>query len=253
MRGVELREIADATKISLRFLQAIEDDRMEVLPGGLFPQAFVRQYARYLGLDADKVVNDFVYAQRGEAVVVPRPENARPRSTGPGLAVPAGVALAALVVVVGGVVAWKARAVRPVPAPAEVTASPSAVVRSEDRVYPPPSVATPAPDAAQQGLVLRLEARQTCWVKVQADRITVLNRTLAAGDEQAIEASEEIVLNVGNAGGLAFTINGRKGVPLGEPGEVRTNIVINQETLPSLVESAPRASRPAPRSPATEP
>ena len=37
LRGVSLREIADGTKITLRFLQALEEDRVDVLPGGLFP------------------------------------------------------------------------------------------------------------------------------------------------------------------------------------------------------------------------
>ena len=54
MRGVSLREIADATKISVRFLQALEEDRVDVLPGGLFPRAFVKQYALFLGLDVDR-------------------------------------------------------------------------------------------------------------------------------------------------------------------------------------------------------
>ena len=38
LRGIELRDIADATKISMRFLQALEQDRPEILPGGIFPQ-----------------------------------------------------------------------------------------------------------------------------------------------------------------------------------------------------------------------
>src|ERR671922_917389 len=62
LRGVELREVAEATKISIRFLQALENDRIDVLPGGIFPRAFVRQYASYLGLDPDRMVAEFVYA-----------------------------------------------------------------------------------------------------------------------------------------------------------------------------------------------
>ena len=42
LRGVGLREIAEATKISTRFLEAIEEDRLEILPGGMFPRSFVR-------------------------------------------------------------------------------------------------------------------------------------------------------------------------------------------------------------------
>ena len=62
LRGVSLREIAEGTKISIRFLQALEEDRIEALPGGLFPRAFVKQYALFLGLDADRAVADFVAA-----------------------------------------------------------------------------------------------------------------------------------------------------------------------------------------------
>src|SRR5213592_2754282 len=69
LRGIDLRDIAEATKISVRFLQALEQDRVDILPGGIFPRAFVRQYARYLGLDPDRMVTEFdhVYG-RGRAV-----------------------------------------------------------------------------------------------------------------------------------------------------------------------------------------
>ena len=58
LRGVSLREIADNTKISIRFLEALEEDRVDVLPGGLFPRSFVRQYATFVGLDPDRTVAD---------------------------------------------------------------------------------------------------------------------------------------------------------------------------------------------------
>ena len=68
LRGVDLRDIADATKISIRFLQALEQDRVDILPGGIFPKAFVRQYAKHLGLDPERLVAEFVYAHGGEPV-----------------------------------------------------------------------------------------------------------------------------------------------------------------------------------------
>ena len=66
LRGISLREIAEATKISARFLQALEQDRYDVLPGGLFRRTFVRQYAKHVGLDADRVVAEFLYTQGAE-------------------------------------------------------------------------------------------------------------------------------------------------------------------------------------------
>ncbi len=62
MRGVSLDEISFATKISLRFLEAIEREDFSKLPGGIFSRSFIRTYARYLGLDEDRVVAEFQLA-----------------------------------------------------------------------------------------------------------------------------------------------------------------------------------------------
>jgi len=62
MRGVSLEEISFATKISLRFLEAIEREDFSKLPGGIFSRSFIRTYARYLGLDEDRVVAEFQLA-----------------------------------------------------------------------------------------------------------------------------------------------------------------------------------------------
>jgi hypothetical protein len=73
-------------------------------------------------------------------------------------------------------------------------------------------------------------------VEVRADGATVINRVLAEGESQTLEARGEIVLSVGNAGGLSIRVNDRPALPLGRSGEVRKNIVITRQNLPSLVE-----------------
>jgi hypothetical protein len=88
-------------------------------------------------------------------------------------------------------------------------------------------------------LVLTLTAQQNCWVQVQADGQIVIDRVLSQGESETLEAHGELVLSVGNAGGLAFRVNDRPGMPLGKSGEVRRNIVITRKNLPSLVEDAP--------------
>lgn len=62
MRGVSLEEISSATKISMRILDAIEREDFAKLPGGIFSRSFIRSYARYLGLDEDRVVAEFQLA-----------------------------------------------------------------------------------------------------------------------------------------------------------------------------------------------
>ena len=57
-RNLDLEQISRETKISSRLLQAIEAEQFEKLPGGVFTKSFVRQYARYLGLDEEELVGE---------------------------------------------------------------------------------------------------------------------------------------------------------------------------------------------------
>jgi cytoskeleton protein RodZ len=63
MRGITLEEIAEATKIGSRSLTALETEDFDKLPGGIFNKGFVRSYARYLGIDEDQAVADFLSAE----------------------------------------------------------------------------------------------------------------------------------------------------------------------------------------------
>jgi cytoskeleton protein RodZ len=234
LRGVSLRDMAEATKISTRFLQALENDRVDQLPGGLFPRAFVRQYAKHLGLDAEKIVAEFLY-EHGQSGL---PERPAPKPSRPH--VPRGVLLFLAVAVAGGVLTWKRIGTEREEA---ANTSPSttlpAVIQPTDRVYPPPpslgSLPTAVAVTTSDGITLSLTAQANCWVLAEADGQTVLNRELASGESQTIEAQGQIVLSVGNAGGLVLKVNDRPGVSLGKSGEVKRNIVINKESLPSFV------------------
>ncbi len=225
LRGVGLREIAEATKISVRFLKALEEDRFDLLPGGLFPKAFVRQYARHLGLDAERYVAEFLYIAGERPAVSPPAMMPEPRP------VPRGLIFFGIVVAVGVILSLKlgggadrtARHESPAPIP-------TAAEPSEGAAAPLTTAVSP------DGLVLTLKAEQDCWVEVRADGQTVLNRVLAGGESATLEAHGQIVLSVGNAGGLAFRVNDRPGVPLGKSGEVKRNIVITRENIPSLVQ-----------------
>jgi cytoskeleton protein RodZ len=242
LRGIELRDVAEATKISVRFLQALESDRVDVLPGGLFQRAFVRQYAVYLGLDPERTVAEYLFALGGQSA--PAPAVVAPPPAAPRLRLVYVMALAAAVAATAYL--WpKGRAVeRQGSATATPEAPPATLAPMPNlRVYPPPSgtpesPGSPAPPQAA-GLVLDLQARQSCWVAVQADGVKVIDRVLAEGESQTLSAREEMVLSVGNAGGLSFKLNGRPGVMLGREGEVRRNIVITRQSVPSLQQDGP--------------
>ena len=71
MRGISLENIAAATKIGTRLLRALEEEHFELLPGGIFNKGFVRAYAKYLGLNEDEMVADYLQAA-GESGPDPR-------------------------------------------------------------------------------------------------------------------------------------------------------------------------------------
>ena len=61
-RGITLDQISRSTKIGTRFLQALEQDRFEQLPGGIFNKGFIRAYARFLGLNEEQTLADYMAA-----------------------------------------------------------------------------------------------------------------------------------------------------------------------------------------------
>ena len=66
LRDISLKEISEATKISIRFLEALEQNNFDVLPGGVFNRGFIRAYARFIGVDGEEMVNAYLHevAQR---------------------------------------------------------------------------------------------------------------------------------------------------------------------------------------------
>ncbi len=66
LRKISLDQIATATKISTRMLKALEEEKFELLPGGIFNKGFIRAYAKFLGMDEDQAIADYVAASGPE-------------------------------------------------------------------------------------------------------------------------------------------------------------------------------------------
>lgn len=61
-QGVTLDEVCASTKVAVRFLRAIEEERFDQLPGGIFNKGFVRSYAQHLGINEQEAVDDYMLA-----------------------------------------------------------------------------------------------------------------------------------------------------------------------------------------------
>jgi cytoskeletal protein RodZ len=58
-RGIALRDISEQTRISMRYLEAIESDDYRRLPGGIFNRSFIRAYAKFIGFDEHEAIEEY--------------------------------------------------------------------------------------------------------------------------------------------------------------------------------------------------
>ena len=63
-RGVTLRQISDQTRISIRYLEAIEADNYKQLPGGIFNRSFIKAYAKQIGFDEKEAIEGYLRTAR---------------------------------------------------------------------------------------------------------------------------------------------------------------------------------------------
>jgi cytoskeletal protein RodZ len=68
-RGIALRDISEQTRISMRYLEAIETDDYRRLPGGIFNRSFIRAYAKFIGYDEQEAMDEYArtLSERGES------------------------------------------------------------------------------------------------------------------------------------------------------------------------------------------
>jgi len=110
LREVTLEEITSATRIGPRFLEALENEEWEKLPGGVFNRGFVRSVARYLGLDEEVLLGEYDLAHGAQLQsVAERPDNKRipavPRWFP--VAILLGILVLLLGLIAGGIYAWR--------------------------------------------------------------------------------------------------------------------------------------------------
>jgi cytoskeleton protein RodZ len=248
-RGISLRQISAATKISIAALEALERNDISKLPGGIFSRSFVRSYAVEVGLNPDETVHEFLDRFRGTPVTaIPTPATASAaESAFEEQQRIAGAVLKVALITVPLIVLILYFTMR-VRIPASETSSPPspppAAANTPSGPTTPSATPAPAPVATSgatrpQGvdsaLTIELATTADCWVKITADGKVTVARLMHAGDKEKQEVREKAVIVVGDAGAFAFSINGRPAKPLGPAGAVRTAI-ITKDTLASYVQ-----------------
>ncbi|MFL6197373.1 MAG: helix-turn-helix domain-containing protein [Thermoanaerobaculia bacterium] len=244
MREISLRDIADRTKISMRYLEAMEADRFDLLPAPIFAKGFLREYARYVGLSPDDVVNHYLSVHHPEELADPKEDTkvrTRPKPIDPGQPMVGRnwsygllLALAGLILLVlVALAAWFADRRQKEPTSAN-DAPPMAAPVSAPVAVQPTSMQT-APPAPAAPLEVSLDFSKDCWVEAVIDdgkrRFAELR---VQGEALQLEAEKSIVLKLGNAGAVEVQVNGLH-LDLGrEEGDVVRDLTIDLNTLQEL-------------------
>jgi transcriptional regulator with XRE-family HTH domain len=219
-KGISLEAAEENTKIRRKYLEALEQENFEILPGKVYVKGFIKNYAIFLGLNAEQLVSAY-----GERTPVTEREDDKSGErfthiekrlkTGyfkwaAGMVLLAVVAYMALPAFTG-----KDRGVgKPVPDNQMLTENkpPAADQGQAPREAEPP---------AQQGVNLTLNVTDnTSWMYVEVDGNPTFTGFLGSGQVKAFKGAERIFIKLGNAGVVEVECNGQKIGVLGRRGEV---------------------------------
>ncbi|MDO7787464.1 helix-turn-helix domain-containing protein [Desulforamulus aquiferis] len=220
-KGYSFEHLEEATKIRAKYLEALENEKYDVLPGPIYAKAFLRTYAKYLGLNIDEIMSEYNSGQEDTPVVVENrvsEEATNLTASKRWRYIVAGFAVVALI----GINAIYNAGARPEqnkpdvprvvegqPGDANNAGTPSSNGQSQGPVQPNDGVR----------VVLRVTENES-WMQVVADGNTVFSGLVAPGEMKDFQAREKIFLHVGNAGAVEANVNGQDLGKLGEKGKV---------------------------------
>ncbi|UAK24911.1 helix-turn-helix domain-containing protein [Sphingomonas nostoxanthinifaciens] len=243
--GLELTDVAQRTRIPIRHLAAIEEGDYSGLPAATYSAGFVKSYARLLGLDGQRLSQDFREEMGGATVVrqnVMTYEPADPHRTPP-----AGLALVVLLIAIVaglGYLYWRGSQSE---APTELAAT------SSDRPATPPVAATtpapqpaaPAPAAPAIGGPVVIGATQDVWIKVEDSGKTLFMGLLKTSDHFEVPATAVApMLTTGRPGVTTITVGATPIPPVGDPDRAAKNVSLKADALLARVATPAPATQP---------
>jgi cytoskeleton protein RodZ len=257
-RGSSLEDMARSTRVGIRHLEALEEERLADLPSPVFVRGFIRAYCGFLREGPEEALAHYEALAGERAAMQAASAPPRPRTTWAPSSVLVGLALLvilaiALIVVnltvkrTGGTSvaapAMDVSAASPdslptpppaAPAPARVErpkAAPAAAPPVSTPAAMPAPAPTPAPAAARSAAGpqrLTIRALDATWIRVQPDEGRATEELLPAGASREWSAERRFLVTIGNAGGVEVALNGKVLPPLGPKGTVIQRLELPQ-------------------------
>ncbi len=198
-RNIDLEEISRITRIKKVYLEALEEEKDDVLPA-TYIKGILKAYAKEVGLNPQEVLRHY---QKAHQEGLKKPEILPPkRRFSPGYYI-GGVILFLLV----GVSVYFLAISKKAPLP-EKEKIPQVVVKPSPK---------PPLQEKEKKVVLKVEGVSLCWMRVQIDDNPPFELFVRPGQSLSWEAKEGYRLRLGDAGGVKLYLNDK---PLGIPGEL---------------------------------
>jgi cytoskeletal protein RodZ len=236
LREVSPSEITSATRISGRFLEALENEDWGKLPGGIFNRGFVRAIARYLGLDEENLLGEYDLAHGEQKIEAPVPyENLIPRP-------PKWIPIVGILVVLGilGVLVYAGRygwhrysahrTAKQTSTSTLVSRPPSPSSAPNPLAADPSSAFSSSAGSAVPALDLSVSTSAATRVRIVADGKLLLDTELPAGETRHFSATQQFEVSAADSSAVLLELNGQAMPPLGAPGASGT-IVLSQKDL----------------------
>jgi cytoskeletal protein RodZ len=229
LREVSPNEVVVATRISLRFLEALENEDWDKLPGGVFNRGFVRAIARYLGLDEENLLAEYDLARGDKTVTPPNPEHRIPQ---PSKWIALAFALGALVLIVAlvaaGVYGWRRYS-------AHRRGKSSSAVTSKSLAGAQPVSANAGDLLAGNSVALELSVSTSrpTHVRILADGKPVFDSEITRGQNHHISAQTAFEVTANDSGAVLLELNGQAMPPIGSPGASGTIVLSGKDLRPA--------------------
>jgi cytoskeleton protein RodZ len=234
LREVSMDELTKATRISTRFVQALENEDWAKLPGGVFGHGFVRTIARYLGLNEEALLGEYDLARAAHLAAAPAKPEERIPSPPKWLPV---LAVFLLVLLVAGLFyagrfGWhRFEAYRAAKKSADASLA----------MQPQPRTGSTSPVSADQSsslassaapLDLSVSTSSATRVRILADNKLLLDTELPAGETRHFSANQLFEVTAGDSSAVLLELNGKAMPPLGAPGASGTMVLSQKDLRP---------------------
>jgi cytoskeletal protein RodZ len=232
LREVSMEELTKATRISARFVEALENEDWAKLPGGVFGHGFVRTIARYLGLNEETLLGEYDSARAEHSPAPPpKPEE---RIPSPPKWLPAAVVLVAFLLLAGlfftARYAWHRYAAHR--AAKKSAAASSAAQPQSGSASPGLAEPSPSMPSSTTPLNLSLSTSAATRVRILDDHNLLLDTELPAGETRHFSANQQFEVSAGDSSAVLLELNGKAMPPLGAPRASGTMVLSQKDLRP---------------------